>query len=544
MITIRDSQIRWAKADVRTMARVIGSEMAVISPKKTYRFAPLLLSILKCAQSKGGYLSSSAERALHHAKILRREIREWKAREDGDIDDKRAYSYFKHQREDLALLYHFAERIPAWLIASEAGVGKTLLGIRFPEHVKARRNMVIVGNAAKDQWADEIRRWSSTKLPITIIRGTIAQQMAQIRGIKRGWAIGHWESLVHARDAWIEQPWDIAVLDEIHRIQNRKAQRTETVHELDVTWRLALTAHPYANGVSELFPILKFLYPEIYTSFWRWANLHIQIDEGAFGGLDLRTPRRPSLLQWELEPFMIRHLWKDVWKNLPPITRITRTAELTARGRSEYQQIRKQFFARLDTLNPKKNILAIPSMLARVTRMRQYLIDPAILGAKERSVKYPVVLDLIRELKGQPPVIFTMWRESAKGLQAFLKRHKLHVPIIAGGMQKRINPIKKRFLRGKYDAVIILISVGGESLNFGKFGKVIYLDHPWTHKDVEQTEGRVRRPEEGTGIIVPTTSYHIVVKDSYEERMRQHRVDKHEDFAKVFTVAQARELFQ
>jgi SNF2 family DNA or RNA helicase len=303
---------------------------------------------------------------------------------------------------------------------------------------------------------------------------------------------------------------------------------------------MAIGAHPYANGVDELFSVLKFLYPQLYPSFWRWAHMHIQIDEGAFGGLDLRTPKRPNLLNWEIAPFTIRHLWKDVWKNLPPITRVRCTAYLTRKGEAEYKRIRKKFFAELEAHRGQRKILAIPSVLARVTRMRQYLVDPGILGAKEASVKYPIVHDLVKELNGRPPVIFTMWRKTAIRLKKYLEQRKLKIGLIVGGMgSKKVNRIKLRFLAGEYDAVIIMIKVGGTALNFGKYGTIVYLDHPWNQRDVEQTEGRVRRPEEGTGKIVPATSYHVIVADSYEEKMLAHRVDKHEDFAKVFSVAEA-----
>lgn len=541
MITLTPRGIRWEREDVRLMAKILGVEAAVVSRTQTFRYAPPVMSILKLAKKKNGMLSRSAERALEDAIILRRQVRALAEREDAELHEYRAEKYFRHQRADLARMYHFP--LTGYLNASEAGVGKTLTAVRYAHHLHARHNLIICTNAAKDQWADEIAAWTKGTQRIDVVRGTVKQQIAQITAA-RGWVIGHWESLVHAREGYLNRAWDFTVLDEAQHIQSRNAQRTETVFKLRAEHRMALSAHPYANGVSELFPILKFLYPSLYPGFWRWANMHIEIDEGPWGGLDLRSPRRPTLLQWEIEPFTIRRLWKDVWKNLPPITRVQRTAELTPSGRREYDRLKKQFFVALEAHRGETNILAIPSMLARVTRLRQYLIDPSILGARERSVKYPIVYDLIKELDGFPPVIFTMYREAATRLQAFLRAKKLKVPMIAGGMKHRINPLKKQFLRGKFDAIIILISVGGTSLNFGKYGKVIYLDHPWTHKDVEQTEGRVRRPEEGTGIIVPTTSYHVVVKDSYEERMKQTRKDKHKDFAKVFTVAQAKELFQ
>lgn len=541
MLRLQEDGITWEREDVRLMAKILGSEFAVFSMKKKRGWAPPVMSILKLARAKGLPMSPKAERALDEAEAHYQYVKSLKKREDADIDDKRARHYFRHQRADLAMMYELRKR--GWLIASEAGVGKTLLGIRYPEHLDAKRNMLIVPNTAKDQWAAEIGRWGSSKLPIVIIDGTSKHQIQQIVQLKRGWAIGHWESLVYARDGWLDRPWDIAILDELQNIQNRNAQRTQTVHKLKAEFRMAIGAHPYANGVDELFSVLKFLYPDLYPSFWRWAHMHIDIQEGAFGGLDLRTPKRPNLLNWEISTFTIRRLWKDVWKNLPPITRVFRTVQLTRKGQAEYKQLRKKFFAELEAHRGEKKMLAIPSVLARCTRMRQYAVDPQILGAKEASVKYPVVYELIKELDGRPPVIFTMWRKSAVRLKKYLEAKKLKVGLVVGGMgSKKVNKVKWRFLKGEYDAVIIMIKVGGTSLNFGKYGTIIYLDHPWNQRDVEQTEGRVRRPEEGTGKIVPATSYHIIVSGTYEERMLQKRSDKHEDFAKVFTVAEAIEL--
>lgn len=542
MLRVREDHITWGHEDVRMMSKIIGSEHAVIHTKQSIGRMPLLMSVLKLAQRKGLPLSARATRILNAAESHYRVIERLK-QEHFEITDRRVKKYFRHQRDDLGLLY--SVRPSGVLIAHEAGVGKTLPAIRYSEHVDARRIMVVVPNAAKEQWADEITRWSTSKLPIIIVGGTVAQQIEQIRRAKTGWVIGHWESLVHARLGWLSRPWDAVVLDEVQHIQNRNAGRTLTVHKLRANFRMALSAHPYANGVSELFPVLKFLYPEVYTSFWRWAQIHIEIEEGVFGGLDLRTPRRPKLLQWEIAPFTLRRLWKDVWKNLPPITRSYRTATLTNRGRAEYKRLKKQFFVELAAHDGETNILAIPSVLARITRLRQYLIDPGILGAKEPSVKYPIVRELMEELGGERrPVIFSMYRKAAERLQVYLAKKKLNVGLVVGGMgSEKINAIKHRFVRGRYDAVIILIQVGGTSLNFGKYGSIVYLDHPWNQRDVEQSEGRVRRPEEGTGRLVPATSYHIIVKDSYEERMYQTRAEKHMDFSRVFTVAQARELF-
>jgi SNF2 family DNA or RNA helicase len=86
-------------------------------------------------------------------------------------------------------------------------------------------------------------------------------------------------------------------------------------------------------------------------------------------------------------------------------------------------------------------------------------------------------------------------------------------------------------------------SLGSVALNLGKYGLVMHLDLPWTPKDVEQSEGRVDRPNEKTGKSVPTTAYRIIVADSYEQRLERKLDARHADFKSVFTHHDLEDLF-
>lgn len=549
MITLNRERkrIEWERADLHPMSRVLGAEAAM------QRWAPPLSSVLKLAKRHGMLMDKAAQMELLAATEWRKHCRALQQKlglaprasgkvqtDDVTIPDKHAAKYFPHQRADLHYIYE--TKLPSYLLAHEPGVGKTLVAIRAAEHWRADRILVVTPNAAKDQWRDEVVRWRDRKLPIRIVEGTTKEQSHTITSMRTGWALTHWESLVHTRDALLEAPWDLVILDEAHNIQNRNAQRTETAFALEKTHGLALTAHPFSNAVDELWPILHFLYPALYRGFWRWAYQHINIVPKPFGGLDMTAPRRPKLLAWEVLPFTMRRAKKDVWKDLPTVVRLRRVVELTPRGRKEYEKLKHQFFVELRAHAGEKRILAIPSVLARLMRLRQYLIDPGILGAKEPSVKYREVLNVLDEWQ-KPVIVFTVFREAALRLQAFLQKHRKRVDVIVGGQQRRVKPIKKKFLRGQLDAVIIMVKVGGSALNFGKYGYYIDLDIPWNPRDMEQTEGRVDRPEEGTGKMVATTGLRIIVRDSFEERMEDKIVEKKVDFTRVFTINTIAEIF-
>lgn len=527
-------RITWNGGDIVGMSRILGSEDAV------KRWAPPVSSIIKLAAKKNMLMHKSARMELEAAVEWRKKCKELQALKDGVIDHPKAAMFWPHQRADLQYMEEM--KLPAYLLAHEVGVGKTGDALGFAHMRGAERIAVVCRNAAKDQWRDEIIRWRTKKLPVRIVEGSTKEQVHTISSAKSGWVIGHHESMVHARDGWLDAPWDLIIVDEGHYFTNRKAQRTDTLLDMTGALRLVLTAHPFTNSISELFPILKFLYPDLYPSFWRWAHMHVDIDTNPFGGLDLRTPRRPNLLRWETLPFTLRRAKRDVWKDLPPVVRLKRVVQLTPRGYKEYARMKKQFFVRLAAYDGNTKVLAIPGMLARITRFRQYLIDPGILGASEPSPKYPEVLNLLNEI-GKPTVIFTAYRTSAERLTAYLRKHKKRVDLLAGGQNKRVKPLKKKFLRGDLDALVIVMAVGGDSLNFGKYGYYIDLDLPLNPRGFEQTEGRVDRPEEGTGKMVATTGFRIVVKNSYEENQEERLMDKQGGFTSVYTVNTLKALF-
>lgn len=545
MLRLSDGKLTWGERDHFAMAEILGAESAVRGR------APYQDTIVKLALRHGLRVSDRCAERLERATGLRHALRALRTADDAPringYDPKILKRLFKHQRVALS----YMQRLPAYLIADAPGVGKTPVSILWTikqmmqlDMRRVRRVLIITNNNAKVQWRREIRRWSPVNWPVHIIRGTIREQR-QLAGIGMGWVIGHWESLVHAERGYLRNPWDAVILDEAHKMNNRKAQRSETARALDTELRLALTGHPYANSPEELYAILNFLYPEEYSAFWRFFNMHVKAEPKAFGGYEVLGVRRPKLLRWELAPFTIRRTKRQVFPSLPAITRTERTVELTKRGASEYEKLKRQFFVELASAEPdRKKIIPIPSILARTIRLRQYLIDPALLGAAEKSVKYPAVSDLLEELD-RPAVIFTSFRQAAIRLQDFLHEEQYVTRLIAGGMtDAKKEKRKKRFLRGDLDALVVVGQAGGESLNLGKYGYVIFLDLPLTARDLEQWEGRVDRPEEGSGKLVPTTAYRVIVENSYEERLETMLEKKHAMFQEGFNRARLEALFK
>jgi SWI/SNF-related matrix-associated actin-dependent regulator 1 of chromatin subfamily A len=69
---------------------------------------------------------------------------------------------------------------------------------------------------------------------------------------------------------------------------------------------------------SELFNLLKMLRPDIFNSFYEYANRYCNPKEGPYG-MDYSGAANTRELHYMLEgKVMIRRLKKDVLKELPP----------------------------------------------------------------------------------------------------------------------------------------------------------------------------------------------------------------------------------
>lgn len=534
MIGVRNGRITWAERDVVRMVNVIGHDNA------SDEWAPYNPSILRSAQHERLHLNRAARAALKNAWEWVRACRALRALADVQPTNALERRAWAHQRVDIHYMVEAAR--DSYLLAHQPGVGKTLEAIGWAVRRKARRTLVICPASARYQWRREIRRYARLVWPdlrVRVMDGTIGEQARTVK--KSGWVIAHWEALVHAADPLMAQEWDMVIADEAHWAQNRNAKRSETLHDLTYEAGVAITAHPYTNQPDELYSILKFLDPVTYSSFWRFWGQHVLVVPRHFGGFDVLGTRDAKLLKWELTPFTLRRTNASLGR--VPIRRIVRTATLTAKARAEYDKLRRQLFVSLEGLDGNDKVLMVPNILARTMRLRQYLIDPGMLGAKMASVKYPLVAEVLTELDG-PPVIFTAFKKAALALQAYLTKQRRTIDVIHGGMGKKQEPVKRSFLRGELDALIVVSKAGGESLNLGRYGYVFHLDLPWNPRTLEQTEGRVDRPEEGTGRMVPTTAYHFVVEESYEQRQIERLQRKHSSFREVFTARDLRALFE
>jgi len=128
--------------------------------------------------------------------------------------------------------------------------------------------------------------------------------------------------------------WASVIVDEGHRLKNEKSQLSEKLRSVPAVCRVVLTGTPLQNNLRELWALLHFLQPDIFTP----ATAE-KFEEGfdlTRGRIDHNVLRRARQL---LSVFMLRRIKENVSIKLPSKKEITILVPLTEVQKTWYKQL-------------------------------------------------------------------------------------------------------------------------------------------------------------------------------------------------------------
>ena len=111
--------------------------------------------------------------------------------------------------------------------------------------------------------------------------------------------------------------FEYIVIDEAHRIKNVDSILSQIVRSFLSRGRLLITGTPLQNNMKELFALLNFICPEIFSDY---ADLEsfLHKDDAEAEGDEEKSKKVVEALHKILRPFLLRRVKSDVEKNLLP----------------------------------------------------------------------------------------------------------------------------------------------------------------------------------------------------------------------------------
>jgi hypothetical protein len=230
------------------------------------------------------------------------------------------------------------------ILADEMGLGKTIMTISVLAYLACERgiwgpHLIVVPTSLLLNWEIELKRWCPAFKVLTYY-GSPKERKAK----RQGWSkansfhvcISSYKMVVQDQKMFRRKKWKYLILDEAHNIKNFQSQRWQVLLNFRTKRRLLLTGTPLQNNLMELWSLLHFLMPHIFTShseFKDWfANPLMSMVEGNSAMNDTLVQRLHSVLR----PFILRRLKKDVEKQLPEKKEHVVTCRLSKRQRCLY----------------------------------------------------------------------------------------------------------------------------------------------------------------------------------------------------------------
>ncbi|XP_042476365.1 ISWI chromatin-remodeling complex ATPase CHR11 [Macadamia integrifolia] len=205
------------------------------------------------------------------------------------------------------------------ILADEMGLGKTLQTISLLGYLHEFRgitgpHMVVAPKSTLGNWMKEIRRFCPVLRAVKFLGNP--DERKHIR--EKLLVAGHFDVCVTSFEMAIKEKttlrrfsWRYVIIDEAHRIKNENSLLSKTMRLYNTNYRLLITGTPLQNNLHELWSLLNFLLPEIFSSaetFDEWFQISGENDQQEV----------VQQLHKVLRPFLLRRLKSDVEKGLPP----------------------------------------------------------------------------------------------------------------------------------------------------------------------------------------------------------------------------------
>lgn len=425
--------------------------------------------------------------------------------------DELTLRLYPHQRR--AVLRVLRDMRGRALLADEVGLGKTIeAGVIAKEYIVrglARRVLVLTPASLTEQWRNELHE--KLDLPCRLFQpgDSWREHERLIASIDTARRPEHAEVLQSL-------PWDIVIVDEAHRLKNRRTRNWKLVDGLQKKYMLLLTATPIQNELEELYNMMTLLHPGLLETYSAFKREHVA---------DRRSAKQAERLRARIGHAIVRTTREKA--ALPFPKRLVRAVSvpLTDAERSFYEQVLS--FARAVFVEKRSGeganvlplILLLRQLCSSPEAVRSTLLNMAkseALTDEQRawanglavkanplcgaSSKLTALGDWI-ESAGDTAIVFTEFRATQTALVRRLKQR--HIPVVAfhGGMDAAEKAAAVDRFRGE-GGVLVSTEAGGEGQNLQFCRTVINCDLPWNPLRVEQRIGRVHRLGQEKDVLV------------------------------------------
>ncbi|XP_051231984.1 chromodomain-helicase-DNA-binding protein 1-like isoform X1 [Dicentrarchus labrax] len=319
--------------------------------------------------------------------------------------------------------------------------------------------------------------------------------------------------------------WKVLVVDEAHRLKNQNSLLHKTLTQFSVGFKVLLTGTPIQNNLQELYSLLSFIQPSIFTEDETddFVNSYSNVQS---------QPALAAELQSILEPFLLRRVKSEVAVDLPKKTELVVYHGMSALQKRYYKAFLMKDLEAFGNEQGNKNRLLNILMNLRKCVDHPYLFDgvepePFEMGQHlvEASGKLCLLDSMLTYLHkgGHRILLFSQMTRMLDILQDYMEYRGYSYERLDGSVRGEERNLAVKNFSSK-DIFVFLLSTkaGGVGLNLTAADTVIFMDSDFNPQNDLQAAARCHR----IGQNRPVKVVRLLARDTVEEIMYSRAVSK------------------
>ncbi|TQS32678.1 hypothetical protein Golomagni_07001, partial [Golovinomyces magnicellulatus] len=243
-----------------------------------------------------------------------------------------------YQLEGLTWMYEICSQGMSGILADEMGLGKTVQTISLLALLREQENylgphLIVAPLSTLSNWMDEFNHWTPS-IPVVMYHGNATQReeifkKSMMKHLKGGRPTDKfpvvctsYEMVLRDQHNLSRINWEFIIIDEGHRMKNADAKLFQQLRQFTSATRLLITGTPLQNNLKELWSLLHFLLPDIFTdweSFESWFDFSDLEDEKLTEEFIADKMKQDLVKKMHLilQPLLLRRIKQDVAAYLP-----------------------------------------------------------------------------------------------------------------------------------------------------------------------------------------------------------------------------------
>ncbi|CAK7265050.1 Putative ATPase [Sporothrix epigloea] len=243
-----------------------------------------------------------------------------------------------YQLEGLTWMLEICLQNMSGILADEMGLGKTVQTISLIALLRERENylgphLIVAPLSTLNNWINEFQHWTPS-IPVVMYHGTPQQRKDLFKSrLQKHLSKGRpteqfpvvctsYEIILRDRANLSKIDWEFIIIDEGHRMKNFDSKLFRELQSFKSATRFLITGTPLQNNLKELWSLLNFLMPKIFTdweAFSSWFDFsELQDEDKAAEFVEDRMKQDlVKKIHMVLQPLLLRRVKADVASYLP-----------------------------------------------------------------------------------------------------------------------------------------------------------------------------------------------------------------------------------